>query len=93
MRNFDNDASWGNAFRSMFSQLNLRDCTPKAILETLHSMQRASNRLEDITIAARHRNIAASDEIVLDCLRSLYRDGKIKHRSIAGRNLFILPNE
>ena len=22
MRNFDNDASWGNVFRSMFSQLN-----------------------------------------------------------------------
>ena len=89
MREFDNDKSWKRSFDSMFSAIKMRDCTPETVLETLNWMQRASNRLEDITIAARNRNIAASDETVLDCLRELYRDGKIEHREIAGRHLFI----
>lgn len=83
------DDAWRRSLNSMFEGINLRDCTPNTVLETMAHMKRKANRLDDITIAARSRNIAASDEIVLDCLRSLYRDGKIKHREIAGRHLFI----
>ena len=91
MREFDNDASWKKSFDSMFSALKMRDCTPQTVLETMERMQRNSNRLEDITIAARSRNIAANDENVLDCLRELYKDGRIQHREIAGRHFFIYP--
>ena len=89
MREFDNDASWKNSFDSMFSAIKMRDCTPETVLETMERMERLSNRLEDITIAARSRNIAANDENVLECLRELYKDGRIQHREIAGRHLFI----
>ena len=89
MRDFDNDAAWAKAFRSMFSALELRDCTPETVLETIEQMPRSANRVEDITIAARSRNIAANDEKVLVCLRTLYRAGKITHRAIADRHFFI----
>ena len=92
MPDFNNDQSWKNAFDSMFSAIRMRDCTPETILETMRTMPRAANRCEDITIAARERNIAANDDTVLDCLRTLYRDGKIQHRQIAGRHLFIRRN-
>ena len=89
MQNFDNPSAWKNAFDSMFSAIKMRDCTPETILQTMHQMERASNRLQDIVIAARSRNIAAGDDSVLECLRTLYKDGKIQHREIAGRHLFI----
>ena len=93
MRDFDNDASWKRSFDSMFSALDLRDCTPETVFETMHYMERLSNRLEDITIACRSRNIAANDSTVLKCLRKLYKDGKIEHRNVAGRHFFILPRK
>ena len=89
MQNFDNESAWKNAFDSMFGAIKMRDCTPETILETMHQMARASNRLQDIVIAARARNIAAGDDSVLECLRTLYKHGKIRHREIAGRHLFI----
>ena len=89
MHGYDNETAWKRSLSSMFDGINLRDCTPAAILDTMKHMQRKANRLDDITIAARTRNIAASDDNVLDCLRQLYRDGKIGHREIAGRNLYI----
>lgn len=89
MHNFDNESAWKRSLSSMFDGINLRDCTPAAILDTMKHMQRKANRLNDITLAARSRNIAASDESVLECLRTLYAMGKIQHREIAGRHLFI----
>lgn len=90
----DKDGLWHSAFTSMFSALDVQDCTPDAILETMRWMPRASNRLADITIAARTRNIAANDDEVLACLRILYKQGKIAFRDIAGRHFFsyIHPN-
>ena len=93
MREFDNDASWKKSFDSMFSAIKMRDCTPETGLETMQWMKRVSNRLEDITIAARSRNITANDENVLECLRELYKDGKIQHREITGRHFFIYPSK
>ena len=93
MHGYDNDGAWRRSLTSMFDGIGLRDCTPDVILETMKHMPRLSNRLEDITIAARTRNIAASDHQVLDCLRELYKDGKIQHREIAGRHLFIYQNK
>ena len=89
MQNFDNESAWKNAFDSMFGAIKMRDCTPETILETMRQMARASNSLQDIVIAARSRNIAASEDTTLQCLRTLYKDGKIQHREIAGRHLFI----
>ena len=89
MNEFDNDASWRKSFDSMFGAIKMRDCTPSTVFETMARMQRLSNRLEDITIACRSRNISASDESVLVCLRELYKAGLIEHRQIAGRHLFI----
>ena len=89
MREFNNDASWKNAFDSMFGAIRMRDCTPETILETIDTMPRSSNRCEDITIAARERNIACNDETVLECLRTLYKDGEIQHRCIVERHFFI----
>ena len=89
MHGFDNDGAWRKSFDSMFGALKMRDCTPTAVLDTMSKMPRFTNRLEDITIACRSRNIAASDEGVLDCLRSLWKDGKIEPREIADRHFFI----
>ena len=89
MREFDNNAAWRDSLSSIFEGFQMRDCTPDAVLDTMAHMKRATNKLEEITIACRSRNIAASDEQVLECLRELYKDGKIKHREIAGRHLFI----
>ena len=93
MHGYDNDGAWRRSLTAMFDGIALRDCTPDAILNTMANMPRSSNRLEDITISARTRNIAASDDLVLECLRELYKDGKIKHREIAGRHLFIYQNK
>lgn len=92
MRNFDNDASWRRSLDSIFSGFHIRDCTPAAILETMKHMPRFTNRLEDITIAARSQNIGASDDQVLECLRQLYKDKKIKHRNVGEIDFFIFPN-
>ena len=93
MRNgFDNDAAWRNSLDSIFSAVRIRDCTPETVFETMGNMKRYTNRLEDITIACRSRNIGASDEQVLECLRQLYKDGKIKHRNVGERDFFIFPN-
>ena len=89
MQNFDNERAWKNAFDSMFGAIQMRDCTPETILQTMHEMARASNRLQDIVIAARSRNIAAGDDTTLECLRTLYKQGKIQHRENAGSHLFI----
>ncbi|MCG9133845.1 hypothetical protein J5I95_19425 [Candidatus Poribacteria bacterium] len=86
---FDNNSAWRDAFDDIFGSLDIRECTPLAILDTIKTMPRASNRLDDIVIAARSRNIAANDDDVLSCLRTLYRDGKIGFREIAGRQFFI----
>ena len=93
MREFDNDASWKKSFDSMFSAIKKRDCTPETVLETIDRMERISNPLSEIVIAARSRNIAANDENVLECLRELYKNGKIQHREIAGRHFFIYPSK
>ena len=93
MRDFDNDEAWRRSMHSIFRGIPFRECTPETVLETMRWMERLSNRLEDITIAARARNIAANDESVLECLRSLYKDGLIEHREIAGRHFFIYPSK
>ena len=77
----------------MFSAIQMRDCTPETVLETMQRMPRLSNRLEDITIAARARNIAANDENVLEYLRELYKNSKIQHREIVGRHFFIYTSK
>ena len=86
---FDNNSAWRAAFDDMFSAIDMQDCTPLAILDTLKTMPRTSHRLNEIVIAARSRNIAANDADVLDCLRALFKQGKIDFREIAGRQFFI----
>ena len=93
MNDWENDGSWRKSMHSIFRDIDIRDCTPETVLETMRWMERLSNRLEDITIAARTRNITANDENVLECLRELYKDGKIQHREIAGRHFFIYPSK
>ena len=93
MREFNNDASWKNAFSSMFGAIKMRDCTPATVLETMLTMPRSVNPLVEIVIAARSRNIRASDEEVLDCLRQLYREGKIEHRCVGEKDFFIRPKK
>lgn len=93
MREFDNDASWKKSFDSMFSAIKMRDCTPQTVLEAMERMERISNPLSEIVIAARSRNIAANDENVLECRRELYKKGKIQHREVAGRHFFIYPSK
>ena len=91
MRNeFDNDASWRRSLNGMFRSFHMENCTPGKILEVMRGMKRTANKVEDITIAARCDNIAASDETVLDCLRSLYREGRIEHRNIGSMHWFLV---
>ena len=91
MREFDNNAAWRDSLSSIFEGFQMRDCTPGTVLDTMAHMKRATNKLEEITIACRSRNIAASDQQVLECLRSLWKDGKIDHRNIGDRDFFIYP--
>lgn len=86
-----NSETWKTALSSMFDGLQIRDCTPTAILDTLKVMPRSSNKIDAIVFSARQRNIAACDESVLECLRTLYRDGKIGFREIAGYQFFLYP--
>ena len=74
----DNTGAWRDSLSSIFEGFQMRDCTPGTVLDTMAHMKRAANKLEEITIACRSRNIAASDDLVLECLRELYKDGKIK---------------
>lgn len=89
MREFNNDASWKNAFSSMFGAIKMQDCTPATVLETMQTMPRSVNPLVEIVIAARSRNIAADDDSVLDCLRKLYKEKKIEHRCVGEKDFFI----
>lgn len=89
MKDFDNNGAWKKAFNSMFGAIGMLDCTPREVLNTMNAMARSSNRLHDIVIACRSRNIAANDDNVLECLRTLYREGKILHREVAERHFFI----
>ena len=89
MREFDNNAAWRDSLSSIFEGFQMRDCTPAAVLDTMAHMKRATNKLEEITIACPSRNIAASDEQVIECLRALWKDGKITHRNIGDRDFFI----
>ena len=89
-KDFDNDASWRNSFNSMFAALHIQDCTPGKILEVMKGMPRTANKVQDITIAARGDNIRANDEVTLECLRTLYKDGKIEHRNIANLDFFMV---
>lgn len=90
MREFDNDASWRRSLNGMFGSFHMENCTPDKILQTMRGMKRTANKVEDITIAARGDNIAASDEQVTECLRSLYKDGKILHKNIGEMHWFIV---
>ena len=89
MQHQDTSAGWRDAFDSMFDAIDMQDCTPSAILATIANMPRTSNRLDDIVIAARMRNIAANDDNTLDALRILFKQGHIAFREIAGRQFFI----
>lgn len=91
MRNeFDNDASWRRSLNAMFGSFHMETPTPGKILETMKRMPRTANKVQDITIAARGDNIACSDDEVLECLRSLYREGKITHRNIGSMDWFLV---
>lgn len=85
----DNNDAWHDSLSSIFEGFEMRDCTPDAVLDTMAHMKRTTNQLEEITIACRSRNIAASDDLVLECLRSLWKDSKIAHRNIGDRDFFI----
>lgn len=57
MRDFDTDEAWRRSMHSIFRGIPFRECTPETVLETMRWMERLSNRLEDITIAARARKL------------------------------------
>ena len=82
MHERENELVWSNIFNDMFS-VPKRDCTPAAILETMHALtdllspkrkSRKALTLDDITHHAKIRNIQCTDAEVLDCLRTLYRE-------------------
>ena len=90
MNAFDNDAAWRKSLQGMLGAVRMETCTPGKILETMKGMPRTANKVQDITIAARGDNIACNDETVLDCLRTLYRDGRIEHRNIGEMHFFMV---
>lgn len=95
-----NDLTWSNVLNDMF-QVPPRDCTPAAILATMHALtemlspkrrQRKALTLEDITHHAKIRNVDCTPEQVLSCLRTLYREKKIRHQRIANNHRFLIEN-
>ena len=79
---------WKTALESIFAEIPIEDCTPRAVLQTLQVMPRKRNNVHEITRAARSRNVAASDESVRNCLRTLYKEKKIAHRKVGTRDFF-----
>lgn len=89
---------WSHIFNEMF-QRPKRDCTPAAILETMHALTemlsprrkaRKALTLDDITHHAKIRNVDCTPDSILACLRTLYRDKKIRHRCIADQHRFLI---
>lgn len=93
-----NDFTWSSVFNDMF-QIPPRDCTPAAILDTMHALTemlsprrkaRKALTLDDIVHHAKIRNITCTDAEVLTCLRTLYRERKIRHRCIGDKHRFLV---
>lgn len=98
MRDHDNELTWAHIFNDMFS-VPQRDCTPAAILDTMHALtemlsprrrERKALTLDDIVHHARIRNVDCTPDRVLSCLRTLYRERKIRHRCIADNHRFLI---
>lgn len=98
MREYDNELVWANIFQDMF-HVPKQDCTPETILDTMHALTemlsprrkaRKALTLDDIAHHARIRNINCTDAEVLSCLRTLYRQKKIRHQRIADNHRFLI---
>ena len=98
MHEKENALVWSNIFNDMF-QVPSRECTPAAILETMKSLtemltpkrkERKALTLDDITHHAKIRNVTCTESEVLDCLRTLYRQGEIRHKAIDGNHRFLI---
>ena len=94
----NNDGSWRSVLNRMFQEtqegkqvLKSKRSTPAAILETMRGMgNHTSHRLDNIVAEVQKWDTHATPESVLDGLRSLYKDGKVNYREVAGRQFFII---
>ena len=95
-----NDFTWSSVFNEMF-RIPPRDCTPAAILDTMHALTemlspkrkaRKALTLDDIVHHAKIRNVDCTPDQVLSCLRTLYRERKIRHRAIGEHHRFLVEN-
>ena len=100
MHERENDLTWSSVFNDMF-RIPPRDCTPAAILDTMHALtemlsprrkERKALTLDDIVHHAKIRNVDCTPDQVLSCLRQLYRDGEIRHQRIADNHRFLVEN-
>ena len=100
MHERQNDLTWSSVLNDMF-QVPSRECTPAAVLATMHALtemlspkrrQRKALTLDEISHHAKIRNVDCTPEKVLSCLRTLYREKKIRHRSIGENHRFLVEN-
>ena len=101
MHERQNDLTWSSVFNDMF-QVPKQDCTPDAVLQTMHALTEIRTRtnerkrtrkaltLDDIVHHAKIRNVDCTPDSVLACLRTLYRERKIRHRVIADNHRFLV---
>ena len=89
---------WSNILNDMF-EVPKQDCTPDAVLQTMHALtemlspkrrQRKALTLDDIVHHAKIRNVDCTPDSVLSCLRTLYRERKIRHQRIADNHRFLV---
>ena len=93
-----NDLMWSSVLNDMF-KVPPRECTPAAVLATMHALtemlspkrrQRKALTLDDIVHHAKIRNVDCTPDSVLSCLRTLYREKKIRHQRIADNHRFLV---